>query len=64
VARLPSSSPVAASTSEPMQTDVVHLVCALTLRSHESTASSAISGRLPLPPGTRTMSGSTTSSSE
>jgi len=60
VARFPSSSPAAPSTSDPVQTEVVHLVAPSTSRSHCSSSSSCISGRLPMPPGTRTRSGEVT----
>src|SRR4051794_3913154 len=56
VAALPSSRPAAARTSEPVQTDVVHLVVWSISRSHPSTSSSASRGRVPAPPGTSTIS--------
>src|ERR1019366_6231284 len=64
VAPLPSSSPAAASTSEPVQTDVVHSLISFAVLSHSSTPSPARAATSPGPPGTRTMSPPRTSASE
>ena len=62
VASRPSRIPAAASTSEPVQTDVVHCDVACARRSQSSIDSSCISARVPKPPGTTITSGSGSSS--
>ena len=56
-ASTPSRIPAAASSSEPVHTDVVQRLWAWASRSQASTAASASSARLPKPPGTTTTSG-------
>jgi hypothetical protein len=57
VAVSPSSSPAAASTSDPVHTDVVNVVVACAVRTQSSTRSSVINARVPWPPGNTTTSG-------
>ncbi len=64
VARLPSSRPAAASTSEPVQTEVVHVLRSSAARSQSCTGPSSISASRPGPPGTSTTSGCSSSVSE
>ena len=61
VAFFPCSSPAAPSSSEPVHTDVVHVLPASIARIHSSVASSSMSGRVPMPPGTTRMSALVTS---
>ena len=56
--------PAAASSSEPVHTDVVQVECSCAWRSQSSIGSSSISARVPKPPGTTITSGSGTSPSE
>ena len=51
VARRPSSSPACASTSDPVQTAVVHVVVASTARTHSMTSGTARAFVSPGPPG-------------
>lgn len=62
-ARRPSRSPAAASSSEPVQTEVVQVLVASTARSQSRTAGFSISTSGAGPPGTMTMSGRVTSCS-
>ena len=57
VAVSPSRRPAAASTSEPVHTDVVNVVVSWAVRTQSSTRSSCTSGRVPTPPGNTTTSG-------
>jgi hypothetical protein len=61
VARRPSRSPAAASSSEPVHTDVVQVLVASAARSQSRSTSLSICGVWPGPPGTTTMSGVGTS---
>ncbi len=63
VARRPVSSPAAASSSDPVQTEVVQAVAASADRSQPSRASFSIWSLWPGPPGTITTSGEGTSAS-
>ncbi len=63
VAFRPSSSPAAASSRDPVHTEVVQVVVASTVRSQSMTTGLAISRSGCGPPGTMTMSGRVTSSS-
>ena len=56
VARLPSSSPAAASTRAPVQTEVTKRAPALCRRRKSSTSASSISALTPTPPGTQSTS--------
>ena len=64
VARLPSSSPAAASMIEPEHTDAVHVAVSCALRSQSSTFSSRACSIVENPPGTRMTSGEGVSSNE
>ena len=57
VAVRPSSSPAAASTSDPVHTDVVKVVVSWAVRTQSRTRSSPSSARVPTPPGNTTTSG-------
>ena len=57
VARLPSSRPAAARISDPVHTDVVHVLVRSASRSQSSAAPPARAATSPGPPGTSTMSG-------
>lgn len=61
VARRPSSRPAAASSSEPVQTEVVQVLPASAARSQPSSVSFSIWALWPGPPGTITRSGAGTS---
>lgn len=60
----PSSSPAAASSSEPVHTEVVQVLVASAVRSQSSRVSFSIWALCPGPPGTITRSGAGTSASE
>ena len=62
VASMPSSSPAAPSRSEPVHTDVVHVVVGWTARSQSTIGWSGMRPAVSMPPGTTTMSGAVTSS--
>ncbi|EPQ70845.1 ThiJ/PfpI family protein [Mycobacterium marinum MB2] len=62
VAVNPSSKPAAASSSAPVHTEVVNLVCGCTACSQPRMVSSSSSPRVPMPPGNTTTSGASTSS--
>ena len=62
VAVSPSSSPAAASTSEPVHTDVVNVDVSWAVRTQSSTSSSCSRSRVPKPPGNTTTSGAGSSS--
>jgi hypothetical protein len=64
VARSPSRIPAAPSSSDPVQTDVVHCDVAWTARSQSSHTASVVSARTPTPPGTTITSGAGASASE
>ncbi|SKV20869.1 Uncharacterised protein [Mycobacteroides abscessus subsp. abscessus] len=64
VARCPSSRPAAASTSEPLHTDVVQAAAGCTRRNQSSSFSSRAAIVVPGPPGTSTTSGSGVSPKE
>ena len=57
VASRPSSTPAAPSSSDPVQTDVVHWLVSCTSRIQPTSRSSDIASRVPQPPGTHRMSG-------
>src|SRR5947207_2728977 len=61
VARRPRSSPAAARISEPVQTDVVHVVVSWMRRIHASVAGSRMTRSWPRPPGTTRISARVTS---
>ena len=62
VASLPSRIPAAASSSDPVHTDVVHSAWAWACRSQPRNVSLVMSARVPYPPGTTITSGSGSSS--
>ena len=64
VARLPSSSPAAASMIEPEQTETVHVAVSCALRSQARTFSSRACSIVEKPPGTKMTSGVSVSSKE